>query len=74
MYVVTYVVNGTTGRINFIDVVILFSPAGNRMLEHYMRKEGIMEGSGSKVTVSPSMAVRLGAVPVAGNILLTHIN
>ncbi|XP_054758735.2 uncharacterized protein C19orf47 homolog isoform X1 [Lytechinus pictus] len=38
--------------------------AGNRMLEHYMRKEGIMEGGSSKVTVSPSMAVRLGAVPV----------
>eukprot|EP00057_Strongylocentrotus_purpuratus_P003355 XP_003726478.1 PREDICTED: uncharacterized protein C19orf47 homolog isoform X3 [Strongylocentrotus purpuratus] len=40
--------------------------AGNRMLEHYMRKEGLMEGSSSKVTVSPSMAVRLGAVPVGG--------
>ncbi|XP_041469040.1 uncharacterized protein C19orf47 homolog isoform X2 [Lytechinus variegatus] len=40
--------------------------AGNRMLEHYMRKEGIMEGGTSKVTVSPSMAVRLGAVPVGG--------
>ncbi|XP_071481891.1 uncharacterized protein C19orf47-like [Diadema antillarum] len=39
---------------------------GSRMLEHYMRKEGIMESSSSKVTVSPSMAVRLGAVPTGG--------
>lgn len=37
--------------------------AGSRMLEHYMRKEGIEPEGSPKVSVSPAMAVRLGAVP-----------
>ncbi|XP_072030626.1 uncharacterized protein [Amphiura filiformis] len=43
--------------------------AGSRMLEHYLRKEGVIEGgseSPSRVKVSTEMAARLGAVPLAG--------
>ncbi|XP_022087628.1 uncharacterized protein C19orf47 homolog [Acanthaster planci] len=40
---------------------------GSRMLEHYMRKEGIMEDSNTKVKVTTAMATRLGAVPSAGS-------
>lgn len=40
--------------------------AGSRMLEHYMRREGIETETPPKVAVSPAMAVRLGAVPKTG--------
>ena len=42
------------------------------MLEHYMRKEGIMEGNDTptKVKVSTEMAARLGAVPLAGRYMI----
>ncbi|XP_038072445.1 uncharacterized protein C19orf47-like isoform X2 [Patiria miniata] len=39
---------------------------GNRMLEHYMRKEGMIEES-TKVKVTTAMAARLGAVPSTGS-------
>ncbi|XP_033626009.1 uncharacterized protein C19orf47-like [Asterias rubens] len=39
---------------------------GNRMLEHYMRREGILEEN-PKVKVSTAMATRLGAVPTTGS-------
>ena len=35
------------------------------MLEHYMRREGILEEN-PKVKVSTAMATRLGAVPTTG--------
>ncbi|XP_006822438.2 uncharacterized protein C19orf47-like, partial [Saccoglossus kowalevskii] len=38
--------------------------AGNRMLEHYMRKEGMISSEPeAKVKVTTEMAARLGAVP-----------
>ncbi|XP_071961747.1 uncharacterized protein [Antedon mediterranea] len=40
--------------------------AGSRMLEHYMRKQGVMDGGDCKVKVSTGMAARLGAVPAVG--------
>ncbi|XP_033125890.1 uncharacterized protein C19orf47-like [Anneissia japonica] len=40
--------------------------AGSRMLEHYMRKQGVMDGPDTKVKVSAGMAARLGAVPAVG--------
>ena len=41
------------------------------MLEHYLRKEGILDGgseSPTKVKVSTEMAARLGAVPLGGKL------
>ena len=46
--------------------------AGNRMLEHYMRKEGMLEEN-TKVKVSTAMATRLGAVPTLGKVPQCHL-